>query len=403
VNTPQSPLFDKSGLLYGLDRAKDEIRNRGVAVIVEGYMDVITAHQHGYRNVVASMGTALTDKQAVLLQRFTERVVLAMDADEAGKAANLRAIQVVAAAERPSRVQGRPRTLDLRVLALPRGKDPDELIRSEAGAWEVAVEAARPVVDHLIAVTSSGLDLSQPRDRSTLVSEVLPVVAEVADPVLRAHYLQRLSRLARVSEESLRLEMPRRNRSRRSSEPAEAARAAVRSTAGAQREAFCLALLYTSPGLRKLGLELSESLFTMSEHRELFLRWREGKPTTEDEEALWEPLQAILATKIPFSETAQLEKAFLDCVERLERVTIRAVKEASALALAEAEAGVEPGKVASLARAKMGAGKAEETIEDADTVAVASQFLEDMEAGLRFHRRLIEGPNSDQKGTQEAD
>jgi hypothetical protein len=89
-------------------------------------------------------------------------------------------------------------------------------------------------------------------------------------------------------------------------------------------------------------------------------------------------------------------------VDRLERVTIRAVKEASALALAEAEAGVRPGQVASIARARMGAGNAEETIEDADTFAVASQLLEDMEAGLRFHRRLIEGPSTDQQGSHTA-
>jgi DNA primase len=411
INTPQSPIFDKSGLLYGLDRAKDEVRRQGVAVIVEGYMDVIAAHQHGYRNVVASMGTALTEKQAMLLQRFAERVVLAMDADEAGKAANLRAIQVVAAAERPNRVAGRPRSLDIRVLALPRGKDPDELIRSEAGAWQVAVEAARPVVDHLIAVTSSGLDLAQPRDRSTLVAEVLPAIAEVADPVLRAHYLQRLSRLARVSEEALRLELPRGARNRQpfdrlrgaqatSNKAGEGgAHAGARSAAGAQREAFCLALLHATPGLRRLGLELDERLFTLSEHRELFLRWRDGRPVTEEEEVLWEHLQAVQATRIPMTETAQVEAAFLDCVERLERVTIRAVKEASALALAEAEAGVRPGQVASVARARMGAGIAEENIEDADTIAVASQLLEDMEAGLRFHRRLIEGPRSDQKGS----
>jgi DNA primase len=289
------------------------------------------------------------------------------------------------------------------VLALPRGKDPDELIRSEAGAWEVAVEAARPVVDHLLAVTSSGLDLSQPRDRSTLVTEVLPAIAEVTDPVLRAHYLQRLSRLARVSEEALRLELPRRGQRRDNRPAVTAIRPGAGSAAGAQREAFCLALLHASLALRKLGLELDENLFRLSEHRELFLRWRAGRPVTEDEEILWEHLQSILATRIPFSETTQMEKAFLDCVDGLERVTIRAVKEASALALAEAEAGVRPGQVASVARARMGAGIAEENIEDADTNAVASQLLEDMEAGLRFHRRLIEGSSSDQKGSNSVD
>jgi hypothetical protein len=154
--------------------------------------------------------------------------------------------------------------------------------------------------------------------------------------------------------------------------------------------------------LRKLGLELDENLFGLSENRELLVRWRDGVPVSEDEEVLWEHYQGVLSTRLPFTETTQMETAFLDCVDRLERVTIRAVKEASALALAEAEAGVRPGQVASVARARMGAGNAEETIEDADTNAVASQLLDDMEAGLRFHRRLIEGSSSDQKGTESA-
>ena len=405
VNTPQTSLFDKSSLLYGLDRAKDEVRRLGTVVIVEGYMDVIAAHQFGHRNVVASMGTALTERQAALLQRFAERVVLAMDADEAGKAANLRAIQVVAAAERPTRAAGRPKSLDIRVLALPKGKDPDELIRSsEADAWPQAVESARPVVDHLIAVVSAGLDLAEPRDRSTLVAEVLPAIGDVLDPVLRAHYLQRLSRLARVGEEALRLELPRRNRQRTTaapaSEPGGALGRGVRSAATASKEAFALALLYNVPSLREKGEEISEFLFAMSENRELFRRWRDEQLVLEDEEALYEHYQTVIATRIPMNETDELERAFLDCVERLHRVTIMTVKEASALALAEGEAGVRPGQVASIARARLEAGSTEESDSDQEASAVASQLLEDMEAGLRFHRRLIEGYRPDHTGSQ---
>ena len=406
VNTPQTSLFDKSSILYGLDRAKDEVRRLGTVVIVEGYMDVIAAHQYGHRNVVASMGTALTERQATLLQRFAERVVLAMDADEAGKAANLRAIQVVAAAERPTRAPGRPKSLDIRVLALPKGKDPDELIRSEADAWPLAVDSARPVVDHLIAVVSAGLDLSEPRDRSTLVAEVLPAIGDVLDPVLRAHYLQRLSRLARVSEEALRLELPRRGRQRTTASvpaPGAGPPSASKPAATASKEAFALALLYNVPALRSLGEDLDEHLFALSENRELFRRWRDLELVLEEEGALYEHYVAVTGTRIPFSETEQLERAFLDCVERLRRYTIRTVKEASALALAEGEAGVRPGQVASIARARLGAGTTEELEEDHEASAVASQLLEDMEAGLRFHRRSIEGYRPDHSGSPSAD
>ncbi|HWO72569.1 MAG TPA: DNA primase [Dehalococcoidia bacterium] len=393
VNTPQTPVFDKGAVLYGLDRAKDAVRQSGVAVVVEGYMDVIAAHQFGHRNVVASMGTALTERQAVLLQRFAERVVLAMDADEAGSAANLRAIQVVAAAERPSRTAGRPRSLDIRVVALPKGKDPDELIRAEAEAWPAAVGAARPVVDHLIAVVSAGLDLAEPRDRSRLVAEVLPAIADVRDPVLRAHYLQRLSRLARTSEEALRLALPRRAAAR-PPEPEEnqgESKAKLPPALHAPREAFCLALLYRFPALSELGMALDEDLFTLSENRELLRRWkRQEGPPGEDSE-LRAQYETVMALRVPVAETAQAEKAFLDCVRRLQHARMRAVKEASALALAEGEAGVRPGRVASIARARMGAGNAEESSEDGQAESVASQLLEDMEAGLRFHRSLIEG------------
>jgi DNA primase len=406
VNTPQTSVFDKGSLLYGLDRAKDAIRSAGTAVIVEGYMDVIAAHQFGHRNVVASMGTALTERQAALLQRFAERVVLAMDADEAGSAANLRAIQVVAGAERPSRVAGRPRNLDIRVVALPRGKDPDELIRSsEEDAWPNAVDSARPVVDHLIAVVGAGLDLMQPQARSQLVAEVLPAIADVSDPVLRAHYLQRLSRLARVSEEELRRELRRRPRQRsessataageRSAPPVTSVR--VRDGTSA-REAYLLSLLYRVPSLAEQGKELSDDLFYISENRELFRRWRESEAVAEEESELWELYQAVMVSNLPIIETNEAENAFLDCVQRLQHAKIRAVKEASALALADGEARVRPGQVASIARARLGAGDDEETIEDEATALAASQLLQDMEAGLQFHRRLIEGSRSDHQG-----
>jgi DNA primase len=403
LNTPQTPIFDKGGVLYGLDRAKDEVRASQTAVIVEGYMDVIAAHQHGFRNVVASMGTALTEKQAGLAQRFCERVVLAMDSDEAGSAANLRAIQVVAtASERPRPGGGKPRTLDIRVLALPMGKDPDELIRQDATAWPAAVASAKPVIDHLIAVMSANLDLTEPRNRTQLVAEVLPVIGEVGEPVMQAHYLQRLSRLARVSEDTLRRSLPQRPRrgSRAAVSNADASEAPspgllTVKARRAPREEFCLALLQNVPELQSRGRGLREDLFTLSENRELFRRWLRGEIVTEEDGFLWEHYQAVLATRLVMSETVQAEEAFLDCVDRLEQVRMRAVKEASALALAEGEAGVRPGQVASIARAKLGAGSSEEAMEDGQADAVASQLLEDMEAGLRFHRRLIEGTRSD--------
>ena len=407
VNTPQTPIFDKGAMLYGLHRAAEEARSAGTVVVVEGYMDVVAAHQFGYRNVVASMGTALTERQASLLRRYAGRLVLAMDADEAGKAANLRAMQVVAASQTQIRGAGRDRQgpLEIRVLALPTGKDPDELIRTDAASWPVAVASARPVVDHLLTVTSAGLDLRQPQDRSRLVTEVLPVIGEVIDPVLQAHYLQRLSRLARVSEEALRRQMPRRARP----SPTEAALRAGDGQAQpsaavsivprrAAREEFCLALLHREPELSYLGQELPEELFALSENRELLRRWKAALPVSEDEGDLWEHLQAVLATRIAANEGAQAEEAFLDCVWRLEMDRMKSVKEASFLALAEEEPGVRAGDVAARARAMLAEGISEGAEGNDPAEAVALRFLNDNGAGLVLNRRLIEYSRSARAG-----
>jgi DNA primase len=158
INTPQTPIFDKGGILYALDRARAAIRTTGTAVIVEGYMDVVAAHQFGHRNVVASMGTALTERQVGAVERLKpQRAVFAMDADAAGNAAALRDVQMAVAvgSRRPVPV-ATPRgigsapnlAIEWRVAALPPGVDPDDLVRRDPAEWEALVESSKPIVDH---------------------------------------------------------------------------------------------------------------------------------------------------------------------------------------------------------------------------------------------------------------
>jgi DNA primase len=256
---------------------------------------------------------------------------------------------------------------------------------------------AKPVVDHLLAVTSASLDLSQPLQRSQLVNEVLPVIAEVEDPVLQAHYLQRLSRLSRTSEDSLRREMPRRVRAQRRETmreaeglPPERASLPPSQRLRERREEYLLAMLFRMPEISHLGAEVEEELFSLSENRELFRRWLNAQAVTEegDEEiGLYDHYMEVLDTRLVVTETAQVEAAFLSCVALLEKARMRAVKEASALALAEGEAGVRPGQVASIALARLEAGSNEEAPEDDELEAVASLLLRDTIASLNLHRR----------------
>ncbi|GMU39228.1 MAG: hypothetical protein AMXMBFR23_00940 [Chloroflexota bacterium] len=210
LNTPQTPLFEKSANLYGLDRAADDIRRQDRAVVVEGYMDVIAAHQFGVTNVVASNGTAITEKQMELLKRYTHNVVLALDADNAGSAATLRGVEVAAGvADRRDTVSlgfgglvsyQEVLDADIRVVALPAGEDPDSLVRKDADRFRALLGGAKPVLDHLFEVTTAGIDPADARARSHAVEQLLPYLARIGDEVVRASYVQKVARFASVDE-----------------------------------------------------------------------------------------------------------------------------------------------------------------------------------------------------------
>ena len=213
LNTPQTPLFDKSSLLFGLDAARRAIRPRGKAIIVEGYMDVLACHQAGEDNVVASMGTALTEPQIKQLRRYTSTIVLALDADVAGQAATLRGLsqardaldrEWVPVVTATGLVRHEARlAVDLRVMTLPEGQDPDDVVRADANHWRELVNNAQPVVDYYFDLARSELDLATAAGKSEAVERLAPLILEVADEVKRAHYTQQLARLIQTDERTL--------------------------------------------------------------------------------------------------------------------------------------------------------------------------------------------------------
>ncbi len=213
LNSPQTPLFDKSATLYGLDLAQDAIRAQNLAVIVEGYMDVIGAHQGGFKNVVASLGTALTPRQLELLKRLTKRYALALDPDAAGAAATQRGLQVAREALDRKAVPvpmgagliGFESRLEaeLLVIALPEGQDPDELIHADPQKWIDLTTHPEPLVDFYFRVLTQDLDLKQARDKSVAAQRLVPIIREVGDAVQRAHYTQQLARLVQVAEQTI--------------------------------------------------------------------------------------------------------------------------------------------------------------------------------------------------------
>lgn len=211
LNTAQTEIFDKSHLVYALDLAKDAIREQKEVVIVEGYMDVITAHQFGYHNVVASMGTALTEAQVGQIKRGADRVILALDADAAGQLATIRGLETMSSAldaDLAPTVSAsgllqfeRKLKTDIRIVQLQGGKDPDEIIKQDPDAWPRIVRSALPFLDFTIETLTRDLDLSDPNEKSTVVRQVLPLLRQIPDKIKENHYTRMLARRLDVSEE----------------------------------------------------------------------------------------------------------------------------------------------------------------------------------------------------------
>jgi DNA primase len=203
LNSPQSAIFDKSGTLFGLDVAKRAIRDSGVAVIVEGYMDVIQAHQAGYNNVVAQMGTAMTEAQLKLLTpRYADKIIMALDADAAGQNATRRSLEVAREtlqADYAGRLQ-----VDLRVMHIDGAKDPDDVLRETPEKWAAYVANALPVADFVIGMETAGLgDNASMQERQTVAQNILPILAASENNLYKKDNLQKLALRLHIPEGDL--------------------------------------------------------------------------------------------------------------------------------------------------------------------------------------------------------
>ena len=343
LNSPQTPIFDKSSSLYGINLATAAIRQQNMVVIVEGYMDVITAHQNGFNNVIASMGTSVTEKQVSAVKRLTKNMALALDADAAGEEAMLRGV-------------GYENILDaeVKVIILPRGKDPDDVIKEDAKMWQYLVEEALPVVDYTFNMVTAELDLTTAKDKSLAVDKLLPIIAEIKDPVRQAHYLQKLARLVNVTERKLEAALkgkrPGPSRRRAKEPKQEAITQALRPVFSSPIEEYCLALLLQHPELKGCCQHPPPEYFQNSENREIFVAWQQASDLSslkdELDTAIWEHLDYLITRSLPPN---QIEQKYANCVLRLREGFLRSLetKREAALAL-EAELGGTAAELAKL-------------------------------------------------------
>ncbi len=237
LNSPQTPFFDKSATLFGLDLAKGPIRQAGQAVIVEGYMDVVLPFQEGFKNVIASLGTALTDRQIELLRRYTRTIVLALDADAAGQAATARGLEVARSAlgmyARPA--QGSiarggflaTQNAQLRIAVLSGGKDPDEIVREDPARWKALIDASIPMMDHKIELELAAVSMDEPQSKLLAVREIAKFLVLVPDPVEWSHYIDRIAQRLRLDLRAVQSEVSRAEGAVRQAMRLEAARTAA--------------------------------------------------------------------------------------------------------------------------------------------------------------------------------
>jgi DNA primase len=193
INSPETALYSKSRVVFGLDKAKMEIKSLGYAIVVEGQMDCISCHQAGFKNVVASSGTAFTGDQLKLLKRYANNLSLSFDMDSAGQLAADRGIREAFAAE-----------MNIKVITLPEGKDPDELIRRDVEAWKKSVAEAKHVMKYYFDKVFASYDVSESEGKREAAKKILPIIARLPDRIEQDHWLNKLAEKLNVSENALR-------------------------------------------------------------------------------------------------------------------------------------------------------------------------------------------------------
>ncbi|MFH1509817.1 MAG: DNA primase [Candidatus Nealsonbacteria bacterium] len=196
VNTPQTILYDKSRVLYGLDKAKVEIRKKDHCILVEGYVDVIMVSQAGFENVVSTSGTALTPFQLKILKRYTENLYTAFDMDMAGDAATKRGIDLAQAQE-----------FNIKVIILPDGLDPADMVSKDAKEWEKRVEEGKSILDFYFETTFNRFDLNSADGEQKIIKTLLPVIKKIPNIIIQSRWSAKLANRLGIKTEDVEKEL----------------------------------------------------------------------------------------------------------------------------------------------------------------------------------------------------
>lgn len=261
LNTPQTLLYDKSRHVFGLSQAKEAIRKADAGVIVEGNMDVISSHQAGVANVVATAGTAMTEWHLKALVRLSQNVKLAFDADKAGLAATERAIPIAQAVG-----------VELDIVTLPGdAKDPDELIQQDVKLWQQAIQHTKPVVDWVMAQYAAREDMSTAAGKRRFTAAALAVVRALQDVVEREHYIRKIGEMTETSAGTIARKLTESDATIESEAPQRQVQASAKTTVRRSdtHEDAVLALFVARPAARAALSGFDTGLFSDETARKL--------------------------------------------------------------------------------------------------------------------------------------
>ena len=366
VNTPQTSVYDKSRVVFGLNKAKQEIKSKNLIVMVEGQMDVIACHQAGMTNVVATSGTALTDEQIKLLKRYSLNLNIAFDTDAAGQAAAKRGIDLALA-------EG----MSIKIIQIPEGggKDPDECLKQNPAVWFEAVKSARHIMQWYLEKALRGKDLSDPKNKQAAANEVLSEVSRIPYAVERDHWLRELAAKLNVDTSVLREDLGRfkkekgneKREMRKEKENGLVVKENRRSRIDTLTERLLLIALKFpwSVSISHFPFPISDLPLSTSQYRDLYLRIKEQYNTdgSLDINKLRESFASdnstenvidllLLKADLEYAgfEEKRVKSEIEDIVRQLKEEWLRARRHALQRQIAEAERAGVRDKVESLAR-----------------------------------------------------
>ncbi|MDP7088469.1 MAG: DNA primase [Dehalococcoidia bacterium] len=345
LNTRQTDVFDKSSILYGLNWAAESIRSMNEAVVVEGYMDVITAHEHGFTNVVASMGTAVTQNHLGTLARYASSggkvgtIVLCLDSDAAGETATMRALESVTEELSAGAIRG----IEVKVARSEGGKDPDQAIRANPDQWRTSLSEAEPLLDYLMIAKSKLYNMASGQGKADFANSIAPLVYSITNGYDQDRYWSMIARLVEVTPERLKTIVDKRVRRANirlpgglRSEPGLISPGQVSAALeqGDSLEEHMLSLVMQIDDLREYAIEMPNEYFHESDNRALFTAWQGSSKLAENVEELGpdltEKAQQLRNRELPPSNQARHVDDITQCIRRLKERHFRLIKKLEA-------------------------------------------------------------------------